>query len=121
MPDQTRGNEANADFDEMQQGVSREHGWCSCILLTLSLSLCITVDILQYSMPLAFLLSVLEDRGHAPMTIATAIGVYYWTGFAGCAMIAGYQILRLVRSTGGDVEEVTTVGAVKRQIKYLIG
>lgn len=54
------------------------------------------------------------------MTIATAIGVYYWTGFLGQCCITGYQIVRLVRSDGGEAEDVTTVGVVKRQIYYLI-
>ena len=37
-----------------------------CIFMVTGLSLCITVDILQYSMPLAFLPSVLEDRPSRP-------------------------------------------------------
>jgi len=101
-------------------GVCRDHSWQKCIFMSCGLSLCITVDILQYSMPLAFLPSVLEDRGHAPMKIATAIGVYYWTGFLGQCCILTYQIIRLVRSKGGESEEVLTVGVVKRQIYYLI-
>lgn len=108
------------DFSPSHMGVATNHSWAKCIFMTTGLSMCITVDILQYSMPLAFLPSVLEDRGHAPMTIAAAIGVYYWTGFGAGAIITGYQVLRLVRSMGGDVEEVTTVGAVRMQLGYLI-
>merc|ERR1719420_1693363 len=76
--------------------LDRNHTWPTCVLFACGLSLCITVDILQYSMPLAFLPSVLEDRGHSTMKIAAAIGVYYWTGFAGGAVITSYQIWRVV-------------------------
>ena len=57
-----------------------------------ALSLCITVDILQHSMPLAFLPSVLEDRGHTPMEIAATLGVYYWTGFLACCVLTAWQV-----------------------------
>jgi len=114
----TEANAASAS--EWQQGVSRDHSWSKCIYMTFGLSFCITVDILQYSMPLAFLPSVLEDRGHAPMTIATAIGVYYWTGLAGGIIITSYQVMRLLRSEPGQPEEVVTVGSVRKQIVYLI-
>jgi len=114
-----RPNEDN-DASESNQRVAREHSWPKCIYITSGLSLCITVDILQYSMPLAFLPSVLEDRGHEPLTIATAVGVYYWTGLAGGAMITSYQIMRLLRSDGRDAEEATTVGTVRKQLVYLI-
>jgi len=92
----------------------------TCRFISAGLSLCITVDILQYSMPLAFLPSVLEDRGHSPMKIATAIGVYYWMGFAGGAIITGYQVWRLVKGARDDEEEVLTIKTVKRHIYYLI-
>jgi MFS family permease len=102
--------------------VSRDHSWRTAVFISFSLSLCITVDILQYSMPLAFLPSVLEDRGHSPMKIATAIGVYYWTGFLGGCILTGYQIWRLVTDGAGKSEEdaVVSVRAAKRQMWYLI-
>jgi len=123
----SRENEA----DESEQGVTRDHSWPKCVFMVFGLSLCITVDILQYSMPLAFLPSVLEDRGHAPSTIATAIGVYYWTGFLGCLLITGYQVCKLLKSEEDDLHPVTpagrdaanqptTVATVRRQIIYLI-
>jgi len=118
-----RQNEATTDAGEYaEQRVSRDHSWSKCMFMTFALSLSITVDILQYSMPLAFLPSVLEDRGHAPMTIATTIGVYYWTGLAGGALITGYQISRLLRSeaSGSEGEGEATVGSVRRQMVYLI-
>lgn len=103
---------------EAVKGIDRKHSKLKCVAIASGLSLCITVDILQYSMPLAFLPSVLEDRGHSPLKIATAIGVYYWTGFAGGAMITGYQIWCLV--SGVKHDGVTTVAMVRRWIVYLI-
>jgi len=78
--------------------LQRDHGALTCALFICSLSLCIATDILQYSMPLAFLPSVLEDRGHSPFKIATAIGVYYWTGFLGGMVITTYKVWRVVQS-----------------------
>merc|ERR1719440_683117 len=88
--------------------------------MTTGLSLCITVDILQYSMPLAFLPSVLEDRGHSPMRIATAIGIYYWTGFLGGLVITSYQVWRCLYEKHQEGQEITTYETVCRHIKYLI-
>jgi len=85
-----------------------------------SISMCITVDILQHSMPLAFLPSVLEDRGHSPMKIATALGVYYWTGFLGCAIITGFQVWRMFYQNQGNESEDTDYATCQRYIKYLI-
>jgi MFS family permease len=82
--------------------------------------MCITVDILQYSMPLAFLPSVLEDRGHSTFKIASAIGVYYWTGFAGGLCITTYQIGRLLCSCGERAGDITTLSTVKMHLKFLI-
>jgi len=97
----------------------RDHGWCSCVFMVLGLSMCITVDILQYSMPLAFLPSVLEDRGHSSMKIATAIGVYYWTGFVGGLIITCYQVFRLIFNREFK-NEVTRLADTKLKIRYLI-
>lgn len=101
--------------------VDRCHSTLDCAIIACGLALCITVDILQYSMPLAFLPSVLEDRGHSTSRIATAIGVYYWTGFLGGCVITSYQIYRVYNSEGqGEEEQGVTVGTARRQIKYLI-
>jgi len=118
----------NADSNEgieaslypSRQVVSRTHSWLVAAFMFVGLSMCITVDILQYSMPLAFLPSVLEDRGHEPMEIATAIGVYYWTGFAGGLVITSYQVYKLLVETPTEQEEEVTVGTIRRQIRYLI-
>jgi len=110
----------SADAAMVPDALKRDHTWPICICYACGLSLCITVDILQYSMPLAFLPSVLEDRGHSTMKIASAIGVYYWTGFAGGAVITSYQIWRVLRGDEAGDEGVTTTSTVRRQIKYLI-
>jgi MFS family permease len=112
------GGKVKAADDECIRGVDKNHTNFKAMAIACGLSLCITVDILQYSMPLAFLPSVLEDRGHSPLKIATAIGVYYWTGFAGGALLTSYQIWCLV--TGTKHEGVTTVATTRRWIVYLI-
>jgi len=104
--------------DEEQLPVNRTHTWPQCVFISCSISLCITVDILQYSMPLAFLPSVLEDRGHGTFEIATAIGVYYWTGFLGCFLITLYMIYLLMK--GDDHEPVTSLKTTRRWIVYLM-
>mmetsp|Transcript_115311 Transcript_115311/g.204343 ORF Transcript_115311/g.204343 Transcript_115311/m.204343 type:complete len:543 (+) Transcript_115311:57-1685(+) len=97
----------------------RDHTWAKCMFMSFGLSMCITVDILQHSMPLAFLPSVLEDRGHSPQKISTAIGVYYYTGFAGCSMIMVFQIWKLLYGKGGN-NDVTDYASAKRYVLYLI-
>mmetsp|Transcript_57023 Transcript_57023/g.183273 ORF Transcript_57023/g.183273 Transcript_57023/m.183273 type:complete len:466 (+) Transcript_57023:131-1528(+) len=105
--------------EETNVCVDREHSCWGCVFISCCLSMCITVDILQYSMPLAFLPSVLEDRGHSPLHIATAIGVYYWTGFAGGLMITSFKIYQLV---GAHKPKLDSAGlaATRRQVQYLI-
>lgn len=85
--------------------------------------MCITVDILQYSMPLAFLPSVLEDRGHSPEMIATAIGVYYWTGLLGGLVLTSYEVWRMLykKDEHGANIDITPYPEVLRQIKIIIG
>mmetsp|Transcript_39676 Transcript_39676/g.71221 ORF Transcript_39676/g.71221 Transcript_39676/m.71221 type:complete len:487 (-) Transcript_39676:44-1504(-) len=100
--------------------IDREHTWFRYVFFMSGLSLCITVDILQYSMPLAFLPSVLEDRGHSPMKIATAIGIYYWTGFLGGLVLTSYQIWRVLYTKESTAVDITPYSTVKRHIKFLI-
>jgi len=69
-------------------------------------------------MPLAFLPSVLEDRGHATFEIATAVGVYYWTGFLGCFLITSYQIYLLMQGEGH--ESMTSLKSARRWIVFLL-
>jgi len=81
--------------------------------------MCITVDILQYSMPLAFLPSVLEDRGHSTEKIATAIGVYYWTGLLGGVIVTSYEVWKMFYVRAHEVA-ITPFLVVKQQIKLVI-
>mmetsp|Transcript_2101 Transcript_2101/g.6182 ORF Transcript_2101/g.6182 Transcript_2101/m.6182 type:complete len:506 (+) Transcript_2101:105-1622(+) len=114
-----------ATLDESTQSMDRDHSWTKCLFMALCISLCITVDILQYSMPLAFLPSVLEDRGHRPMAIATAIGVYYWTGFAGGLIITSYMVYKMVTARDEDSDEgmedqVRSVKVIRKNLRYLV-
>eukprot|EP00747_Dinoflagellata_sp_TGD_P067140 gnl/TRDRNA2_/TRDRNA2_155134_c0_seq5.p1 gnl/TRDRNA2_/TRDRNA2_155134_c0~~gnl/TRDRNA2_/TRDRNA2_155134_c0_seq5.p1 ORF type:complete len:505 (+),score=60.60 gnl/TRDRNA2_/TRDRNA2_155134_c0_seq5:82-1596(+) len=114
-------NQSRDHYDhlyDLDRPVERDHSWRVCYCYAFGLSLSITIDILQYSMPLAFLPSVLEDRGHSPMKIATAIGVYYWTGFAGGLIITSYQVWRVIKNA--PEPKIATLGTVKRQIKLVI-
>lgn len=77
-------------------GALTDHTPFRALFYTLSIALCITVDILQYSMPLPFLPQALEDRHHNSLQIATAIGGYYWSGFLGGALITSVQIYRVI-------------------------
>merc|ERR1719395_349596 len=95
-----------AAYDD-ERPVRRNHSWPVCYCYACGLSLSITVDILQYSMPLAFLPSVLEDRGHSPEMIATAIGVYYWTGLLGGLLITAYQIWKMLYKKETQVLDIT--------------
>lgn len=104
----------------VREAVQRDHGFIICALFIGSLSLCIATDILQYSMPLAFLPSVLEDRGHSTIKIATAIGVYYWTGFLGGLLITSYQVWRVVRSPEDDAQGPTALATAKRGVGHLL-
>jgi MFS family permease len=104
--------------NEEAMPVNRAHTQTECFFIACSISLCITVDILQYSMPLAFLPSVLEEKGHETFEIATAIGVYYWTGFLGCTCITSYQIYQLINGSGH--ETVTSLISARRWVVYLV-
>merc|ERR1740127_298859 len=102
------------------QYIDRDHTWHKYIFILSSVSMCITVDILQYSMPLAFLPSVLEDRGHSPEMIATAIGVYYWTGLLGGIVLTSYEVWRMMCSREKHEVDITPYSDVIRQIKIII-
>lgn len=101
------------------QYIERDHTTFQYIFILSSVSMCITVDILQYSMPLAFLPSVLEDRGHSPEMIATAIGVYYWTGLLGGILLTSYEVWRMLCSKEHHCD-VTTYETVLKQIKVIV-
>jgi len=102
------------------QYIDREHTFWSYVFILSSVSMCITVDILQYSMPLAFLPSVLEDRGHSPEMIATAIGVYYWTGLLGGIVLTSYEVWKMLYVKDNHAVDITPFATVKRQVKIII-
>jgi MFS family permease len=72
------------------------HSWPRAIGFSVAISMCIAVDILQYSFPLSFLPRSLEDGGHSSKHIAAVIGGYYWSGFAGGVVITIWQIYRIL-------------------------
>lgn len=102
------------------QYINRDHSTFQYVFILTSVSMCITVDILQYSMPLAFLPSVLEDRGHSPEMIATAIGVYYWTGLLGGLVVTSYECWKLFYVRDTHEVDITPFPTVQRQIKLII-
>jgi MFS family permease len=103
-----------------QQYINREHTTFQYAFMLTSISMCITVDILQYAMPLAFLPSVLEDRGHSPEMIATAIGIYYWTGLLGGIVLTSYEVWKMMCLKNTNEVDLTPFLDVKRQIKVII-
>jgi predicted MFS family arabinose efflux permease len=54
------------------------------------------------------------------MQIATAIGVYYWTGFLGCSIIMCYQVWRMMYQRQHWNSDVTDYATVQRHLLYLI-
>merc|ERR1719352_903774 len=95
------------------QYIDRDHTTAQYAFILVSVSMCITVDILQYSMPLAFLPSVLEDRGHSTEMIATAIGVYYWTGLLGGIVLTSYEVWKLFYTKEDHEVDITPFATVK--------
>jgi len=63
---------------------------------------------------------VLEDRGHSPMNIATAIGVYYWTGLLGGIVLTSYEVWRMLYVKDDHKVDATPFATVQRQIKVVI-
>merc|ERR1740133_909180 len=108
---------SNQHDDGPVQYINRDHSTFHYVFILTSVSMCITVDILQYSMPLAFLPSVLEDRGHSPEMIATAIGVYYWTGLLGGIVVTSYECWKLFYVQDEHEVDITPYPTVQRQIK----
>lgn len=97
--------------------VRRSHSWPRAVALSVSISMCIAVDILQYSFPLTFLPRSLEDEGHSARHIAAVIGGYYWSGFVGGVLITGWQVYKLLRQRAAPL----TLGQVRMQLAALIG
>jgi len=100
--------------------VSREHDWLQYAIIMSAFAMCITVDILQYSVPLAFLPSVLEDRGHETVDIATAIGIYYWAGFLGGLCVTSYELWKAFYVKDENGAHDTPYSTAQRHVKFLI-
>jgi hypothetical protein len=96
--------------------VLTRHSAPRAVFYALSISLCITIDILQYSMPLPFLPQSLEDKGHSSIRIATAIGGYYWSGFIGGVCITSFQIYRVIFRPPSKLSR----GDIRRHVLFLI-
>merc|ERR1740133_712517 len=111
---------SNQHDDGPVQYINRDHSTFHYVFILTSVSMCITVDILQYSMPLAFLPSVLEDRGHSPEMIATAIGVYYWTGLLGGMCVTSYECWKLFYLRDEHEVDITPFATVQCQLKITI-
>ena len=92
------------------------HSWTRAVVFSGAISMCIAVDILQYSFPLSFLPRSLEDEGHSSRHIAAVIGGYYWSGFAGGVVITSYQIFRILFRKASSL----TLRDVQLQIGTLI-
>ncbi len=92
------------------------HSWPRAIGLSIAISMCIAVDILQYSFPLSFLPRSLEDEGHSSRHIAAVIGGYYWSGFAGGVLLTVWQIYKIFVVKASPL----TLDQVKVQIIGLI-
>jgi predicted MFS family arabinose efflux permease len=92
------------------------HSWLRAIGLSVAISMCIAVDILQYSFPLSFLPRSLEDEGHSSRHIAAVIGGYYWSGFAGGVLLTVWQIYKIFVVKASPL----TLDQVKMQIVGLI-
>jgi MFS family permease len=109
------------EVEEPVTYVDREHTTYQYAVIMAAFSMCITVDILQYSMPLAFLPSVLEDRGHKVENIATAIGIYYWAGFLGGLSVTTYEVWKAfyLKEEHG-AHGLTLYSTAKRHIKFLV-
>lgn len=100
--------------------VARDHSWCKCIFLAFGFATCVCIDILQYSMPLAVLPSVLEDQGYTMFEVAVAVGVYYWTGFAVTLIIASYQVYRVLTEKATKRPQMVPITTVKFYVIYVI-
>lgn len=114
------GNFFSTDFTPMTKEelghLRQSHSWLRAVGLSVSISMCIAVDILQYSFPLSFLPRSLEDEGHSSRHIAAVIGGYYWSGFVGGVFITAWQIYKILFRKASPL----TLTHVKWQIFALI-
>jgi len=76
--------------------LDKRWGWPYALFCALSISLCIVIDILQYSAVLSFLPQGLKDQGYQSHEISAVIGSYYWAGFLGGTCITSWQIRKVI-------------------------
>jgi len=76
--------------------LDKSWGWPYALFCALSISLCIVIDILQYSAVLSFLPQGLKDEGYQSHEISAVIGSYYWAGFLGGTCITSWQIRKVI-------------------------
>lgn len=76
--------------------LDKQWSWPYASFLASTISLCIVIDILQYSSVLSFLPQGLKDEGYQAHEIAAVIGSYYWAGFLGGTCITSWQIRKVI-------------------------
>jgi len=76
--------------------LDKRWSWPYASFCALSISLCIVIDILQYSAVLSFLPQGLKDEGYQSHEISAVIGSYYWAGFLGGTCITSWQIRKVI-------------------------
>jgi MFS family permease len=76
--------------------LNKRWGWPYAAFCAISISLCIVIDILQYSAVLSFLPQGLKDEGYQSHEISAVIGSYYWAGFLGGTCITSWQIRKVI-------------------------
>lgn len=100
--------------------VDRDHSWPKAVFYAVGLALSVFSDIAQYSMPLAFLPPYLEDLGYSNMQIATAVGVYYWTGFIVTLCVAAFHIGCVINESPHARPKAIGVRQIRLHIFYAL-
>jgi len=76
--------------------LNKQWSWPYATFYSVTIALCIVIDILQYSAVLSFLPQGLKDDGYMAHEISAVIGSYYWAGFLGGACLTCYQIRKVL-------------------------
>lgn len=108
---------ANIQMAGSLEIIRDSHSWGRAVALSVAISLCIAVDILQYSFPLSFLPRSLEDEGHSARHVAAVIGGYYWSGFVGGVMLSAWQVWKILWERPAPL----TLAQVRWQLAALVG
>lgn len=97
-------------------GLDKEWSWHYAGFCSVTIALCIVIDILQYSAVLSFLPQGLKDEGYMAHEISAVIGSYYWAGFLGGACITSWQISKVL----GNKEEQLSWGHLRSHVLNLV-